>query len=358
MNYRFYSFVANHYLSQLQCGLQTAHAVAEMSLQYPPSDKEGDHFADWARLGKTIIICGVNNHAGVLSVFDQINQFNENFTDVEPLQVALFREDEQSMNGMATACGVLVPEKYWGVDLEYDRVSKRLVCTDLTLTGNEMSVISYLKSFKLAQFTHKFLYDIINPYQIMEPKMKQAVCLLLKVAPTNGEYGGYVSVSHRNNSAQWGLPGGKVDAGETPLDAIVRETFEELGFELDRTLLKELFTQVCPGEVDYQTTTYTYPDITYEVADKFVPEDGLYIGVFRKESLCDTLVSPFAAYNQELFKAITVEDSMDRIEALLDDYVMNSENYNHSTACFTTTCQDMYDSRYVLLDYIRQQIEK
>jgi len=32
-NYRLYSFVANHYLSPLQCGLQTAHVVGELSAQ-------------------------------------------------------------------------------------------------------------------------------------------------------------------------------------------------------------------------------------------------------------------------------------------------------------------------------------
>lgn len=31
MNYRLYTFVAHHYLSPLQCGLQTAHVVSEIA---------------------------------------------------------------------------------------------------------------------------------------------------------------------------------------------------------------------------------------------------------------------------------------------------------------------------------------
>jgi len=47
-----------------------------------------------------------------------------------------------------------------------------------------------------------------------------ATILLVKRALTEENYGGY-----------WSLPGGKIDAGEVPADAAVRESKEEIGYE-------------------------------------------------------------------------------------------------------------------------------
>ena len=37
------------------------------------------------------------------------------------------------------------------------------------------------------------------------------------------------------HAGQWALPGGKIDAGETVIEAALRETHEELGLELDES---------------------------------------------------------------------------------------------------------------------------
>ena len=37
----------------------------------------------------------------------------------------------------------------------------------------------------------------------------------------------------RSHARQWALPGGRIDEGETPVDAALRETQEELGLTLD-----------------------------------------------------------------------------------------------------------------------------
>jgi hypothetical protein len=110
MNHRLYSFVANHYLSSLQCGLQTAHVVSELSL-YKINTPQFEAYSRWAQFDKTIIICGAGNHAGVVECYDRLLTLANRLD----LPVALFREDEQSMNGMATVCGVVVPEKFWNV---------------------------------------------------------------------------------------------------------------------------------------------------------------------------------------------------------------------------------------------------
>jgi mutator protein MutT len=38
----------------------------------------------------------------------------------------------------------------------------------------------------------------------------------------------------------WGVPAGKLDVGETPRQAVVREAFEEVGIKLEESNLKEL----------------------------------------------------------------------------------------------------------------------
>jgi hypothetical protein len=159
LNYRLYTFVANHYLSQLQCGLQTAHVVSELS-QFKYNTKQREAFDAWAQNDKTIIICGAGNHQGVLDCWAELQR-----TGIGPGFVAgtLFREDEQSMNGMATACGVIVPECYWNTKFvedtnlgiqywEYRRPSEKegvdvVRCYDCHMPEGQF--ISHIKKYRL-----------------------------------------------------------------------------------------------------------------------------------------------------------------------------------------------------------------
>ena len=161
-NSRFYSFVANLYLSPIQCGIQTAHAVSEMSVKYHPNTSmAGDAYFDWAREDKTIVILAATNHAGVLAAHEQLKVFAEKFE----LPVTIFHEDEQSMNGMATACGIVVPDRFYKVELtkpDYRNTSHDALTGYWTYTADDGSTktyyldseegqfVSFLKSFRLA----------------------------------------------------------------------------------------------------------------------------------------------------------------------------------------------------------------
>lgn len=107
-NYRLYSFVAGLYLSPLQCGLQTAHVVSEIVVGL--RSRQDGAFMEWAAKDKTIIICDAGNHKGVLDCWAELKRTG---VDTGLMCGAIFHEDEQSMNGMAAACGVIVPQKYW-----------------------------------------------------------------------------------------------------------------------------------------------------------------------------------------------------------------------------------------------------
>jgi 8-oxo-dGTP pyrophosphatase MutT (NUDIX family) len=45
-----------------------------------------------------------------------------------------------------------------------------------------------------------------------------------------------------NTPLTWSLPGGGVDPGEKPIQGAIRETWEEIGFDLSRTTLKLIYS--------------------------------------------------------------------------------------------------------------------
>lgn len=132
-NYRLYSFVAGLYLNELQKGLQTAHVVGDMAAQVvsaTPMAPEAIHaFRAWASTDKTIIILNALNHGGVVELESVLSELAEGLG----LPCATFREDEVSMNGMATAVGIVVPEKYYSAVPYYERT----VVNDTWVNGKQ-----------------------------------------------------------------------------------------------------------------------------------------------------------------------------------------------------------------------------
>ena len=63
----------------------------------------------------------------------------------------------------------------------------------------------------------------------------------------------------RANPSKWGICGGKVDLGETPLDAGIRETFEEIGILLKKDELK--FLSMDTNEKSHFTVYYVRKNV-------------------------------------------------------------------------------------------------
>ncbi len=122
-NHRLYSFVNSNYLSPLQHGLQTGHVIGDLAAQTYTKPRNANHAArlelykTWAVKDKVIIICKAYNSAGVKSTFDDIQKLTRKSVHLN-LPSAIFYEDDQSLGGAATACGVVVPERLWNVSLD------------------------------------------------------------------------------------------------------------------------------------------------------------------------------------------------------------------------------------------------
>lgn len=103
---RYYGF-GNYYLSSIQQGIQAAHCVADMFVEYgglyPLSDNTAMLF-NWARLHKTMVLLNGGNSEDLKYLHDE---FEENFNT---FAWGTFREDTQSLNGAWTHVGIIVPE--------------------------------------------------------------------------------------------------------------------------------------------------------------------------------------------------------------------------------------------------------
>lgn len=69
------------------------------------------------------------------------------------------------------------------------------------------------------------------------------------------------SKNKKVNSGKWGICGGKVNLGETKKDAVIRETFEEIGIKINKEELLPLTQKVCDEYKCYFTTYNIYKNV-------------------------------------------------------------------------------------------------
>lgn len=116
---------------------------------------------------------------------------------------------------------------------------------------------------------------------------EKPLCVVLLATDPQGQV---LAVSRKNKPTEFGLPGGKVEKGEDPVDAIRREVLEETGLTCD--WLERVFSKI-----DEQGNTVIA--FTGKVSGTAHTEESIIIEWVSKEIL---LKGPFKQYNKALFE--------------------------------------------------------
>jgi hypothetical protein len=104
---RFYA-AGNMYLSSIQQGIQAFHCLGEMVSN---RGAEIGMVDEWLHNHKTLVCLNGGNNKSLTEFYDMI-------VDNPLYPVAKFHEDDQSMGGMLTCVGIIVPERIYAANLE------------------------------------------------------------------------------------------------------------------------------------------------------------------------------------------------------------------------------------------------
>ena len=110
------------------------------------------------------------------------------------------------------------------------------------------------------------------------------------------ERGEVLAVSRKDNHDDLGLPGGKVEDGETFEEGAIRETFEEIGVRILR--MRHVFDHPC--RVHY---AHTFQVDEWEGTP--VSKEGAWVGWVPVARLLESSCS-FREYNEALFRALSL----------------------------------------------------
>ena len=138
-----------------------------------------------------------------------------------------------------------------------------------------------------------------KPTQHFNPKFEIAALYI--------ENGDKILLLHRqDNKSQgnrWGIPAGKVDKGETPLQAVIREVLEETGYDFSKHAIEYLSTVYVEHNPKdhivyhmFRTQMVFDPEAIrinpHEHKDYkwVIPQDGLKMNLIEDEDTCFKLV--------------------------------------------------------------------
>lgn len=131
----------------------------------------------------------------------------------------------------------------------------------------------------------------------------------LLLAPTPGlcvcvvveRKGQLLSVQRRRRLEFIGLPGGKVDPGEQPVMAALREFEEETGYALALDQLRLVYC--APDETDVMTATFV-AHAGYHWPEHAIGPEGTDVAFVPAEHLTDSSKSEFSMYNKAMLDAL------------------------------------------------------
>jgi mutator protein MutT len=107
-----------------------------------------------------------------------------------------------------------------------------------------------------------------------------------------------LSISRKDNHYDLGLVGGKVEEGETPEQAVIREVMEEVG--LKGINPKLIDTRVYDGNENF---CFVFEDVEgWEELTLGVTNEG-FVSFRTEEELCENMHS-YSDYNSEIFKLL------------------------------------------------------
>jgi 8-oxo-dGTP pyrophosphatase MutT (NUDIX family) len=127
--------------------------------------------------------------------------------------------------------------------------------------------------------------NILSDEESDDAKVLKAACCLIVAKD-----GRILAVSRKNDPNDFGLPGGKVDPGETVRAAAERELKEETG--LDAVKLTQVFSS--PDNQGYVTTTFSC-----EISGEISTDEA---GVIRWVKPDVLIAGSFGDYNKRLLK--------------------------------------------------------
>jgi len=96
----------------------------------------------------------------------------------------------------------------------------------------------------------------------------------------------------RSDNNQWAMPGGQMEVGETPAEAVVRETYEETGVRCYPTALVGIYDSSKlerPSIQQVYKFTFLCSPINRENSEPFDPRETREIGWFSPDDLPENL---------------------------------------------------------------------
>lgn len=104
MKTRLYS-VVNQYIAGIHAGIQSAHAISEMFLDYPQRrNNAGNLLWDWADRDKTVIVLDGGYQSSLQELCEKLKPLSGTYP------WASFCEEQDALNGAMTAVAVVLPE--------------------------------------------------------------------------------------------------------------------------------------------------------------------------------------------------------------------------------------------------------